>query len=409
MRITRISTSFDSVKPGRRFEFSPEFNVVIGANGAGKSYLLWLLCQAMNRWIAGRRMPLLSSSPESPTRVVVEGVGPDNRPLLAEDRRPPGARPQWRRERYDVAFSGAGDRRALELQRSVLEGSARRAPVLFRARAESARTLPSRSLALHDPGSPLAGWNGALDVEYGPQSNSWFERPVGRFGPEHVVASARPAIRAVVSDVSDLRWNADSGSLDVEYLGARVAWAQLPGSVRAVSGLVGNLAWRASLLRGSPGEDVSTSASGVVLVEEIERDLHPNWQRRIVPDLRVAFPGLQFFVTTNSPFIVQSVEPDEVVNLDRNTSLDYPRSSIEDIAEVAMGVDDVQRSFVFKKKIELARRYLHLLERAPNEADGELQALKEQLDLMLAKFGTDPVWVAALLQKRAARGIDETS
>jgi predicted ATP-binding protein involved in virulence len=47
---------------------------------------------------------------------------------------------------------------------------------------------------------------------------------------------------------------------------------------------------------------------GVVLVDEVDLLAHPTWQRTIVPDLSKAFPKLQFILTTHSPIVAASVE-----------------------------------------------------------------------------------------------------
>ena len=51
-----------------------------------------------------------------------------------------------------------------------------------------------------------------------------------------------------------------------------------------------------------------TGVSGVVLVDEVDLLAHPTWQRTIVPDLAKTFPKLQFIVTTHSPIVAASVE-----------------------------------------------------------------------------------------------------
>jgi hypothetical protein len=47
---------------------------------------------------------------------------------------------------------------------------------------------------------------------------------------------------------------------------------------------------------------------GVVLVDEIDLHLHPEWQRRVIPLLAKTFPNIQFIFTTHSPIVVGSVE-----------------------------------------------------------------------------------------------------
>ncbi len=65
-------------------------------------------------------------------------------------------------------------------------------------------------------------------------------------------------------------------------------------------------------------KDVTDPADfeGLVLVDDIDLHIHPDWQTRLVPALKRAFPKLQFIVTTHSPLIISSLRPEEVVVLD---------------------------------------------------------------------------------------------
>lgn len=56
----------------------------------------------------------------------------------------------------------------------------------------------------------------------------------------------------------------------------------------------------------------------LVLFDEPENHLHPELQRRIVPSLLEAFPGIQFIITTHSPFVVTSVPESNVFVLEYN-------------------------------------------------------------------------------------------
>ncbi len=47
---------------------------------------------------------------------------------------------------------------------------------------------------------------------------------------------------------------------------------------------------------------------GVVLVDEVDLLAHPRWQRTLVPMLSKTFPKLQFILTTHSPIVAASVE-----------------------------------------------------------------------------------------------------
>ncbi|MGL6244824.1 AAA family ATPase [Pseudomonas sp.] len=46
---------------------------------------------------------------------------------------------------------------------------------------------------------------------------------------------------------------------------------------------------------------------GVIMVDEIDLHLHPEWQRSVVPTLAKALPNVQFILTTHSPLVVGSL------------------------------------------------------------------------------------------------------
>lgn len=51
---------------------------------------------------------------------------------------------------------------------------------------------------------------------------------------------------------------------------------------------------------------------GIVLVDEIDLHLHPQWQGSLVKKLRTAFPKIQFIFTTHSPAMLQGAGDDAV-------------------------------------------------------------------------------------------------
>lgn len=54
---------------------------------------------------------------------------------------------------------------------------------------------------------------------------------------------------------------------------------------------------------------------GIILIDEVEIHLHPEWQEQIVHILERTFPQAQFIVTTHSPHVIQTAEPNQILAL----------------------------------------------------------------------------------------------
>jgi predicted ATP-binding protein involved in virulence len=87
----------------------------------------------------------------------------------------------------------------------------------------------------------------------------------------------------------------------------------------------------------------------VLLIDEIDLHLHPQWQRGLIQSLSDIFPQTQFIVTTHSPFIIQSMENVNLYTLNRvgdHTEVkhlgnrSYIGWKIEEILSEVMGLDD---------------------------------------------------------------------
>ncbi|RLD56660.1 MAG: AAA family ATPase [Bacteroidetes bacterium] len=169
---------------------------------------------------------------------------------------------------------------------------------------------------------------------------------------------------------------------------------------RNVIGLIADIAIRCVTLNPHLKEEATRLTNGIVLIDELDLHLHPNWQKRIVEDLKRTFPKIQFFVTTHSPFIVQSLKNDELINLDAEHDMEYYKHSIEEIAET-MGVEDVERSQKFKEMTKAAEEYYNLIRIGKStKKHKEVAFIKKQLDDLLILFDDDPTYVALLKAER---------
>lgn len=79
--------------------------------------------------------------------------------------------------------------------------------------------------------------------------------------------------------------------------------------------LLADLARRLQMI--SPRKDLS-DIDGVILIDEIELNLHPAWQSEIISTLLRVFKKCQFVITTHSPQVLSAVESNRVRVLSTN-------------------------------------------------------------------------------------------
>jgi predicted ATP-binding protein involved in virulence len=94
----------------------------------------------------------------------------------------------------------------------------------------------------------------------------------------------------------------------------KLALEQLSGGYRIILALVADLALRMSLANPHLADPLSGEA--IILIDEIELHLHPLWQQRVLGDLRRTFPNAQFIVSTHSPQVLTTIEPQHIIRLE---------------------------------------------------------------------------------------------
>ncbi len=135
------------------------------------------------------------------------------------------------------------------------------------------------------------------------------------------VSIIRQAISSMLPEVSDPRIELNPLRFVVsqkseEGRAEKLSLNQLSGGYRIVLALAADLARR--MAQGNPHMDDPLQSEAIVLIDEIELHLHPAWQQRILNDLMRTFPNAQFIVTTHSPQVLTTVEPERIVELYRD-------------------------------------------------------------------------------------------
>lgn len=64
----------------------------------------------------------------------------------------------------------------------------------------------------------------------------------------------------------------------------------------------------------------SSTNDVIVLIDEVDTSLHPQWQMKIGKILKESFPDVQFIMTSHSPFIWAGLNKDEIIWLDHDNN-----------------------------------------------------------------------------------------
>lgn len=174
----------------------------------------------------------------------------------------------------------------------------------------------------------------------------------------------------------------------------RHTYTYMSDGLKAMINIVSEIAHRCIELNGFLGVDSIKNTPGVVVIDEIDLYLHPRWQRHILQDLHRAFPKIQFIVSTHSPFIVQSLEANQLISFDDAVNvLGEPfKEGLEDITSERMGLKQDIRSKRFNEMVEKATQLFNAVDQKSNDVCD----LKKQLDVLEAEFSDDPAYLALI-------------
>lgn len=212
--------------------------------------------------------------------------------------------------------------------------------------------------------------------------------------------AVRDAIKNVLIDYSDLEIkNMPSRMVVRDTYGNEFNVTNFSGGYKAVFALVSDIASR--LAMAYPESQHPLEGSAVILIDELDLHLHPKWQKRICEDLRRTFPNCQFVISTHSPFIVQSLNKSEIIDIERTIDREALSGSYEGYAldriQELMGVTPGTKVFenqlmMFNAAIEdgnkeAAKDVFNTVKRMVSESDKILNLM--ELDIIAAGLEND--------------------
>ena len=195
------------------------------------------------------------------------------------------------------------------------------------------------------------------------------------------------AVRKLIKDVEEFEsigYDAKSerpGLHLKKSIGLEIHIDQLSSGERAYLVLLADLARRLQVIQ--PDAELA-DIPGIVLIDEIDLHLHPNWQRLIVPTLTRIFKRCQFIVTTHSPQVLGEIKSGRILVLyqNRQGGIECRRSRSafgRDSNEILLDVlDSTDRDEDVKARLENLESLINRKEL--DEARKELDALRLDLE-----------------------------
>ncbi len=426
MRIHRLTVTNLKNFEEHSFEFHPQFTLLVGDNGSGKTAILDALRVGIGAYLLGiPDLPAHSIKRDYVRRRVRRnGEFPTFEPVtpcaVACEGTVHGSQMRWRREL--ASLDGRTNRVGARMVARSASGHyhAGRPETDFplvlsygtgRLWIEPRTTRATRSAMRQPLGkmSRFEAYRGCLEPAVSSELlRRWIKKmALIEVQEEKPLTSLKAVFSAVVGCVEGAEralydFKLDDIALDFAG-GERYPFGFLSDGQRSMTALAADIALRCVQLNPHLAGDAPGATEGVVLIDELDLHLHPNWQRAIVRNLTSLFPSLQFVATTHSPFIVQSLDGQGLINLSGSGALEERSEpySVEDVAEETMGVEVPQRSKQFLEMEAAARRYYRLLDEL-SDGDPRVGKAKAELDELEERFAGNPAYVALLKFKRAA-------
>jgi len=177
---------------------------------------------------------------------------------------------------------------------------------------------------------------------------------------------------------------------------------QLSDGLRSMVAMVADLAYRAAQLNAHFKGEAALKTPGIVLIDEVDMHLHPDWQQQVLQQLRQAFPLFQFIVTTHSPQVLSTIHSRHIRLLGKNKEGQYVAAqpmaqsygrSNADVLQSVMHIEPMPKL----DETALLNEYQHWVE----QGDLSDQAGAEKKQQLIDSLGADhPELVRLSMVKR---------
>jgi predicted ATP-binding protein involved in virulence len=189
-----------------------------------------------------------------------------------------------------------------------------------------------------------------------------------------------------------------SPKLMIEKDGKLLNVKQLSDGERGLLTIVLDLAKRLSFANPILDNPIKDGRA-IVLIDELDLHLHPQWQRMVVERLITTFPNCQFIVTTHSPQIIGEVAPERITIIsdnqvyqpDRSFGIDSSRI-LEELMDTKIRTSKVETQLnklfhlIDEERLDEGMYIILVLESDLVENDPELTRAKTLIDFLNEDF-----------------------
>ena len=194
-------------------------------------------------------------------------------------------------------------------------------------------------------------------------------------GNKEVADKIRFAINRLIECINDFTNNdytikieTNPWRIGISYCGSILEFDVLPDGLRSILSWLGDLLMRLDAIPWENNSIAITEQNIILFLDEIEVHLHPTWQDKILPLLKEILPNAQIFITTHSPFILNSIDNAKIYMLNNENCETKLEKTV--LSETGDSYQYVYENILYTKNI-FGYETIKLIERF-NEIDKEI-------------------------------------
>jgi predicted ATP-binding protein involved in virulence len=395
-------------------DFHRQLNVFIGVNGAGKSTVLdslaimlsWLVNRLKNTNASGQQISETEINNGQWTAIIeITGVTEDSQEIT------------WKIVKTRTGYIHAGERSNFsqlneytqQIQRQITDhqGEINLPLFVYYSVNRAVLDIPLKIKTKHQFDS-LSAYENALTS--GSDFRTFFEwfreredlenenrkyreaeiKPEGFCFPDPQLEAVRKTIERFLPDFTNLSVRRNPLRMEVTKKDKIVTVNQLSDGEKCLIAMLGDLARRMAI--ANPQNPDPLKGNGVIIIDEIDLHLHPQWQRFVVPKLLEVFPNCQFFISTHSPNIITHVQPESLHFMEQTemgikfhpVQESYGKN-VDRILEDLMGLETTRPQEIAEALKDIYEQISH----------NQLEAAKNKINDLRAKIQDDPELIKA--------------